>query len=63
MGKPLLIILALIMALVGLIWIFQGLNVIKGSFMTGQIFWTFVGIVVLAAAGGLFWFANRKPIR
>lgn len=63
MGKPLLIVLAIIMAVVGLVWIFQGLNLIKGSFMTGQIFWTIIGIIVLALGGGIFWFATRKTVK
>ncbi len=62
MKKPILLIVALLMAIVGFVWIFQGLNVIKGSFMTGQIFWTFMGLIMMAGAGGLFWLANRKPV-
>ncbi len=61
MKQPVAFIVAAIMVVIGLVWIFQGLNVIKGSFMTGNILWTFIGILVLLAAGGLFWWASRKP--
>jgi hypothetical protein len=44
------ILLAALLALVGLIWIGQGLGYIKGSFMTGQAFWAEVGLLSVAAA-------------
>ncbi len=61
--KAISFVVAGLMAIVGIIWIGQGLNFIPGSFMTGQIIWTFIGIVVLLAAIGLFWYSNRKPTR
>ena len=44
------IVLAVIMLLVGAVWIGQGLGYIKGSFMTGDLhwFWVGVGLVVVA---------------
>jgi hypothetical protein len=59
MKQPILFVFAALLALVGLIWIFQGVGVIKGSFMTGQLLWTFIGIAVLIVAGGLFWLGSR----
>jgi len=41
------LIVGVIMCLIGLVWFFQGLNVIKGSFMTGQIIWTIIGAAVI----------------
>jgi hypothetical protein len=38
---------------VGLVWIGQGLNLIKGSFMTGQLQWAVVGLVLLLVAAWL----------
>ncbi len=61
--KPALFVVAAIMAVIGLVWIFQGVGVLPGSFMTGQILWTYIGIVVLLVAGGLFWFGSRRPNR
>jgi hypothetical protein len=41
--KRTLRILALLMIVVGLIWVLQGVNVLPGSFMTGQIRWAWRG--------------------
>ena len=41
--KKALRILALLMICVGLIWVLQGVNVLPGSFMTGQIRWAWRG--------------------
>jgi len=40
--------IALLAALVGGIWLGQGLGFIGGSFMTGSAFWAVVGVVLLA---------------
>ncbi len=63
MKKGIALVVAAILGLVGLVWIFQGIGVIKGSFMTGDISWTFIGIGVVLVAGGLFWFTNRPASR
>lgn len=42
--------IALLAALVGGIWLGQGLGFIGGSFMTGSAFWAVVGVVLLALA-------------
>ena len=44
-------ILAILLIAVGIIWILQGINVLPGSFMTGQIEWAWRG--ALAAVVGL----------
>ena len=36
-----------IVMLVGIVWFFQGLGTLKGSPMTGEIFWTYMGGVVI----------------
>ena len=33
--------------LTGAIWVFQGLGYLKGSFMTGQAFWAWMGAVAI----------------
>jgi len=50
-------ILGTILIVLGLIWFLQGINVLPGSFMTGQIRWAIyggvavvVGVVLLIAA-------------
>ena len=41
--KKALRILALLMICLGLIWVLQGVNILPGSFMTGQIRWAWRG--------------------
>ncbi len=56
--KWVLNILGVILALVGILWILQGANVLPGSFMSGNMMWAYIGIVLDAAAAVLFYFAN-----
>ena len=44
------IVLAVLMLLTGGVWIGQGLGYIKGSFMTGDMHWFWIGIGMVAAA-------------
>jgi hypothetical protein len=44
----------------GCIWILQGINVIPGSFMTGQTEWAVYGLVSLIAGAGLLIAARRR---
>ncbi len=48
-------IVGVVMLLMGAVWIGQGLDVIKGSFMTGQPVWALVSIIVLLAGVWLLW--------
>jgi hypothetical protein len=36
-----------LLIVVGTVWILQGLDVLKGSFMTGQAFWAWMGAVAV----------------
>ena len=46
-------------ALVGIAWLGQGLNLIRGSFMTGQPQWAVIGGALLVVAVWLVWSAVR----
>ena len=46
-------ILAVILILVGLVWTFQGLGILGGSFMTGERQWLYIGVVVAIAGVAL----------
>jgi hypothetical protein len=47
---------AVVVALVGLIWIAQGLGApIGGGFMVGDLRWSVAGLVLVALAGVLAW--------
>jgi hypothetical protein len=50
----------IILALIGLVWILQGLDVAFApqSFMTGDIAWVVWGVLAMLAGGLLFWRAR-----
>ncbi len=53
-------IVSALLVLFGGIWFLQGINVLPGSFMTGQMRWAVRGgILVAVGIAGLIW-ANRK---
>lgn len=47
--------------LMGVVWIFQGINVIPGSFMTGDIDWSYRGDVLAVAGLVVLLLSMRKP--
>lgn len=49
-----------LLMLLGAIWILQGINVLPGSFMTGQIQWAIYGAIALVVGGVLLFAANRR---
>jgi hypothetical protein len=44
------LVIALLVALVGLVWVAQGTGIIGGSAMSGSSFWAIVGLVLLVVA-------------
>ena len=48
-----------IVVLLGAIWFLQGINVLPGSFMTGQIRWAVYGGIAVAAGISLLIAAKR----
>jgi hypothetical protein len=48
-----------ILVFFGIIWFLQGINVLPGSFMTGQIRWAVYGGIAVAAGISLLLAANR----
>ncbi len=55
----LLRIVGLLLVVLGGIWVLQGINVLPGSFMTGQIQWAVYGGIAIAAGVGMLVFAGR----
>jgi hypothetical protein len=58
--KATLNILGAILVLMGAIWFLQGINILPGSFMTGQIRWAIYGGIAVAAGVALLFVANRR---
>jgi hypothetical protein len=46
--------------LAGLVWFLQGINILPGSFMTGDPQWAINGAILMIVALVLFFFANRR---
>lgn len=55
------LVLAALFALVGLVWIGQGVGIIGGSVMTGSAFWAVVGVVLLVVAVLILVIERRRP--
>ena len=53
-------ILGILLVILGCIWFLQGVNVLPGSFMTGQIKWAYYGGIAAIAGVGLIVAANRS---
>jgi hypothetical protein len=56
------VVVGVLMCIVGGVWFMQGIGVLKGSFMTGQGFWTVVG-VILIVLGVRMIIRGRRPAR
>jgi len=60
MLKNILFVIAILIALPGIIWFGQGIGLIRGSFMTGEARWAIIGGIMILVAAGIFWFARRS---
>jgi hypothetical protein len=56
-------ILAVLMMGMGIVWILQGVNILPGSFMTGQMVWAYRGAAVALAGVVIFLFTLRRGKR
>jgi len=48
--------------LLGCVWILQGINILPGSFMTGQTKWAIYGALLAVAGIAMLISANRRRI-
>lgn len=53
-------ILGVLCLLIGCVWLLQGINILRGSIMSGQTKWTLYGGLVAVAGIGLLFAANRR---
>jgi LPXTG-motif cell wall-anchored protein len=58
--KVVLNIIGVLLVLAGGVWFLQGINVLPGSFMTGQMQWAIYGGIAVLAGIGLLVYANRR---
>ena len=38
------LVIGVLLEIIGVVWILQGSGLLPGSFMTGQVFWAYMGI-------------------
>lgn len=53
-------IVGVVLALIGGVWFLQGINVLPGSFMTGQTKWAIYGALTAFAGVALLLWANMR---
>jgi hypothetical protein len=53
-------IFGVLIALMGAVWILQGINILPGSFMTGQTQWAIYGAIAVIIGLVLLVAANRR---
>lgn len=58
--RPSRLVVAVVLALIGLVWIGQGSGMLGGSAMSGSPFWAVVGIVLIALAVAIV-VRERRP--
>jgi uncharacterized membrane protein HdeD (DUF308 family) len=56
-------IAGVLLTVVGAIWILQGINVLPGSFMSGQTKWAINGAISATVGVALLVAARRRPTR
>lgn len=58
--RPIRLVLAALLGLVGIVWIGQGLGLVPGSFMTGDPFWAVMGAALVVGAVLLLVLERRR---
>jgi hypothetical protein len=60
--RILLNVVAALCLLTGCVWFLQGINILPGSFMTGQTKWAVYGGILIVLGLGLLLFGNRRRV-
>jgi hypothetical protein len=60
--KIVLNVIAVLLILAGGVWFLQGINVLPGSFMSGQTQWAINGGIAIIIGIGLWVLANRRKV-
>jgi hypothetical protein len=55
-----MLVAGIVLDLIGIVWLLQGINLLPGSFMTGQPFWAGAGIVAMIVGMVLVVLAMRR---
>ena len=57
-----LVVVGIVLVLMGVTWFLQGINLLPGSFMTGQIRWAYYGGITALVGVALLIAAKRKRL-
>jgi uncharacterized membrane protein HdeD (DUF308 family) len=57
-----MIVSGVLCLLLGCVWILQGINILPGSFMTGQTKWAIYGTLLVIIGIALLFAANRRRV-
>jgi len=55
-------VIGVLCLLMGCVWILQGVNILPGSFMTGQTKWAIIGTILVVIGIGIMISANRRRV-
>ncbi|HEY8850888.1 MAG TPA: hypothetical protein VIM36_01800 [Gemmatimonadaceae bacterium] len=55
-------VLGVLCLLLGCVWILQGVNILPGSFMTGQTKWAIYGALLVVVGIAMLTSANRRRV-
>jgi hypothetical protein len=58
--KTILNIFGILLFFMGLVFFLQGINILPGSYMTGDPQWAINGGIAMAIGAGMFFFARRN---
>jgi hypothetical protein len=58
--KIVLTVIGVLLILAGGVWLLQGINILPGSFMTGQTRWAIYGGITIVIGFGLILFAQQR---
>lgn len=61
--RVVLTIVGVLLIISGCVWILQGINVLPGSFMTGQSKWTINGAIALVIGLVFVYLGRRKTVK
>lgn len=53
-------VVGVLLVLMGAVWFLQGINVLPGSFMTGQIQWAIAGAISFVVGAGIIVLLQRR---
>ena len=60
--KTAIMVFGIVLMLIGIVWILQGINILPGSFMTGQMQWAVYGAIAFVIGAVLLVMSRRSGV-